>query len=285
MSLFGKKKEVFEPPIPIVLTILLFVAAFVYALCFGNPYNGNSDKVNLENLAISCWIPGAFGVCVIIDFWNIYDKEMKTLTHDVFSILVGFLEFGTVVTALVFYWLKFTSDDASIQAPRIGAALVLLSVSLFSLLYRFMTRNGKSFVGENTLSNKSSLALGGSAICLALSLFPLAEYATYSSSSSTYFLIMAYVAGGVSIFMVFIALYFMEKPKSEEQNLCKTSLFAAIAAAFISAITLGISIMEWNAGLLVYQVFYWSIFSYLGLIVIFGAEAFYFGYVSNALAH
>ena len=286
MSVFAKKKDAFEPSIEVSISVMLFLAALVYALCFGNPYKTLDSASKITNLTISSWVPGVLGLSVVLDFWIFYGSDFKNpKIPNIISLSTGVFSFVGILTGIILYWQNNPWDDVSQQAPRFAACLLFLIVSLLSILYRFMTYGGKSFISKEGISKKSFLLLTGSGIGLALSFFPLSAFASYyGTSSADYFSTLGYCTTGVLAFVLFVGLYFMNKSKDQEQNLCKTAIFSALCGSVMSLITLALGIYSWNDGFLDdYRLFYWSIFSYSAIALIFAGEAFYFGYVSKSL--
>jgi|GEM_PF-6618793 len=286
MSVFAKKKSAFEPSVEVSISIMLFLAALVYAFCFGNPYNNLGNASKIANLTVSSWVPGVLGLSVVLDFWIFYGGDFKNpKIPDILSLSTGIFSFIGILTGIILYWQNNSWDDMSQQAPRFASCLLFLVVSLLSILYRFMTYGGKSFISKDGISKKSFLLLAGSSIGLALSFFPLSVFASYyGTSSASYFPTFGYCTTGVSAFVLFVGLYFMNKSKDQEQNLCKTAFLSALCGSVLSLITLALGVYSWNRGDLVdYRLFYWSIFSYLAIALIFGGEAFYFEYVSKSI--
>jgi MFS family permease len=284
MSVFAKKKNAFEPSLEVSISVMLFLAALVYALCFGNPYHAIDDASKIMNLSISSWILGLLGISLVLDFWIFYGSDFKDpKIPNIISLSTGVFSFVGILIGIILYWQKNSWNEVADQAPRFAACLLFLIVSLLSVLYRFLIFDKKPFIDKDPLSNKSLLLLAGSGVGLAISFFPLAEFASDGSSLADYFSTLAYCTTGIIVFVFFVGMYFMNKAKDQEQNLCKTSIYSIICGIVICLITLGVAIYSWVSGLIVYQIFYWSIFSYLAIALIFGGEAFYFIYVNHSL--
>lgn len=121
-------KPKIDVSLEIVVSLLLFLAAFAFSLCLGQKHYDTETEVGFR---ISYWIPGVVGMLTIVDAGIIYiDNKKNSLWSKIALIVLSIAEFVVCIVAGHEYFIKYPVIGPDSAFRYVARALISLVAAL-----------------------------------------------------------------------------------------------------------------------------------------------------------
>jgi hypothetical protein len=248
-------------PLASAASLLLTLAALVFSLCYENPaYAQNSD------FRTTYWWAGVFGLIAVIECSIELFVSPTNKRRDIYGFFTSGCEFFLVLYVIQVYFSNYGDTEGTYRAPRYAAAIVLGLIVLLSAVSKILDFSHPDFF-KNPIRHELSVVLLSGLGQLLFACFFWSDSVTHGALYGTdgIAMIVALILGLASFLY---AIYLLGKKETpDEETILRNCLFGLGAGVLAGLVTLFIAVGLWNQNSILYQVYYWDVFSMVGYLL------------------